>query len=100
MVIDEVEFNGNLFDGLSVQEAYEKLVDLYGKDAWFVYSYTAFDGDICFLIRWQREETEKEQQRRLANERKAKEREAKIKAKKQAEELKLLAQLRKKYPDA
>ena len=83
-----------------VKEYIERLIEQYGEDAYMEIEAHGYDCYPELVIQYQRQETDKERDKRLAQARKERERKAKEKAAREERERKELARLQKKYGES
>lgn len=98
-----VEVKEQVYEDLegSLEEILDNIqmyIDKYGKDAYFYYEIEGWDdGYRTYYIRYQRQETDAERNKRLAKARKEREQRKAAKVKQEEEERKELARLLKKF---
>lgn len=93
------------FDGLTLDQIREMLKDFEKEcikkgaigEIRMDYEYYGYDGGYGMFLKFKREETEKEREKRLKMEERERERKRKIDDKKREKELKELERLKKKY---
>lgn len=94
---DIYALDGKLID---VKEYIERLIEQYGENAYMDIERDGYDCYVELYVQYERQESDKERDKRLAVARKEREKKAKEKAAQEERERKELARLQKKYGES